>query len=87
MILFSLKKILLPVMKKWKFFYRIQHSYIYCMVQIIYLLSTRMDLCFALHKLVKFSSNPDKLQFQGLVHMLIYIRYNNNLGLKCYSKM
>ena len=32
----------------------------------------------------KFSSNPDKEHFEGLVHILRYIRYNKTLGLKCY---
>ena len=40
-----------------------------------------MDLSFAIHKLEKFSSNPGKLHFEGLVHLLRYIRDNNTLGL------
>ena len=46
-----------------------------------------MDLSFAVHKLAKFSSNPGKLNFEGLVHLLIYIRYNKTLGLNYYSDM
>ena len=46
-----------------------------------------MDLIFAVHKLAKFSSNPGKVHFEGLVHLLWYIRYNNTLGLKCYADM
>ena len=46
-----------------------------------------MDLCFALPKLVKFSSNPDKVHFEGLVHLLIYSRDIKNLGLKYNSKI
>ena len=41
-----------------------------------------MDLGFAVHKLANFSSNPGKVHFGGLVHLLIYIRDNKNLGLK-----
>ena len=38
-----------------------------------------------MYKLVKFSSNPGKLHFGGLVHLLRYIRDNNTLALKYYS--
>ena len=34
-----------------------------------------------------FSSNPGKVQFEGLVHLLRYIRDNNNLGLKYYANI
>ena len=44
-----------------------------------------MDLSFAVHKLAKFSANPGKVHFEGLVHLLRYIRDNNTLGLKYYS--
>ena len=39
------------------------------------------------HNLEKFSSNPDKLHFGGLVHFLRYIRNKNNLRLKYYAKI
>ena len=51
---------------------------------LIYLLSTRVDLSFAVHKLAKFSSNPVKVHFEGLVHLLRYIRDNKTFGLKYY---
>ena len=41
-----------------------------------YSLSTRVDLSFAVHKLAKFSVNPGKVNFEGLVHLLRYIRDN-----------
>ena len=46
-----------------------------------------MDLSFAVHNLAKFSANIGKLHFEGLVHLLRYIRDNNTLGLKYYSYM
>ena len=46
-----------------------------------------MDLSFVLHKLENFSSNPGKLHFEGLVHLLRYIRENKTLGLKSYAFM
>ena len=46
-----------------------------------------MDLCFSVHKMAKLSSNPGKLHFEGLVHLLRYIRDKKNLGLKYYAKI
>ena len=46
-----------------------------------------MDLSFAVHKLAKFSANPGKGHFEGLIHLLRYIRYNKTLGLKYYADM
>ena len=46
-----------------------------------------MDLNFILHKLAKFSENPDKVYFEVLVHLLIYIRENKTLVLKYYADM
>ena len=36
----------------------------------IYLLYTRVDLGFSVHKLEKISANPCKVHFEGLVHIL-----------------
>ena len=44
-----------------------------------------MYLSFAVHKLERFSLNPGKGNFEGLIHLLIYIRDNNTLGLNYYS--
>ena len=52
-----------------------------CIGSLIYLFSTRVDLSFAVHKLEKFSANPSKVHFEGLVHLLRYIRYSKTLGL------
>ena len=46
-----------------------------------------MDLSFAVHKLAEFSANPGKVQFEGLVHILRYIRDNKAFGLKYYADM
>ena len=40
-----------------------------------------------MHKLEKFSANPGKLHFEGLVHLLKYIRDNKTLGLKYYANI
>ena len=42
-----------------------------CIGSLIYILSTRVDLIFAVHKLAKFSENTGKLHFEGLIHLLI----------------
>ena len=39
-------------------------------------------MSFAGHKLAKFSANPGKVHFEGLIYLLRYIRDNNTLGLK-----
>ena len=46
-----------------------------------------MDLSFAVHKLAKFSANTGKINFEGLVHLLRYIRENKTLVLKYYADM
>ena len=58
-----------------------------CIGSFIYLLSTRVDLSFSVHKLAKFSANPGKVHFEGLVNIFRYIRDNKTLGLKYYSDM
>ena len=57
------------------------------MGSLVYIFSTRVDLCFAVHKLAKFSSNPGKVHSEGLVHLLRYIRDNKNLELKYHAKI
>ena len=38
-----------------------------CIGSLIYLLSTRVDLSFAVHKLANLSANPGKVHFEGLI--------------------
>ena len=61
--------------------------YIACIGSLIYLLSTRVDLSFAVYKLEKFSANPGKVHFEGLIHLLRYIRDNKTLGLKYHADL
>ena len=56
-----------------------------CIESLIHLLSTILDLSFAVHKLAKFSSKPGKVKLEGLVHLLRYISYNKTLGLNYYA--
>ena len=46
-----------------------------------------MDLSFAVNKLAKFSANPGKVHFEGLVHLLRYIRDYKTLGLEYYADL
>ena len=50
-----------------------------CIGSLIYLLFTRLDMSFEVHKLEKFSANPVKLHFEGLIHLLRYIGDNKTL--------
>ena len=54
---------------------------------LICLLPAIVDLIFALHKLAKISSNPGKVHFEVLLHLLRYIRENKTLTLNHYSEM
>ena len=47
----------------------------------------KSGLDFSVHKLANFSKNPGKLHFEGLIHLLIYIRDNKTLGLKYYADL
>ena len=44
-------------------------------------------MSFSVQKLSKYSSNNVKVHFEGLVHLLRYIRDNNTLGLIYYAEM
>ena len=59
--------------------------YIFFIGSLIHLLSTRVVFSFSVQKLANFSSNPDKVRFEGLVHLLRHIRDNKTLGLKYYD--
>ena len=61
--------------------------YIACIGLLIHLLSTIAYLSFAVQELVKFLSYSGKVHFEGLLHLLRYIRDNNILGCKYYAVM
>ena len=58
-----------------------------CIGSLLYIFSARVDLSFAMHKLVKFSANAGKLHFEGLVNIFRQVRGNKTLGLKYYTDM
>ena len=47
----------------------------------------KSGLNFSVHKLAKFSANPGKVHFDGLVHLLRYIGDNKTLVLKYYADL
>ena len=47
----------------------------------------KSGLFFSVHQLEKFSENPGKVHFEGLVHLLRYIRGNKTLGLEYYADL
>ena len=51
---------------------------------LIYILSKRVKLGFAVQKLAKYSANPGNVHFEELVHLLRYIRDSKTLVLKYY---
>ena len=57
------------------------------MVSLINLLYTRVYLCFAVNKLAKFPSNPGKVYFEVVLHLLRYNRDFKNLGLISYENI
>ena len=61
--------------------------YGFCIGLLIYLLSKKVDLSFAVHKLEKFSVNPGKVNLDGLIHLFRYIRDNNTLILRYYGNL
>ena len=58
-----------------------------CIRSLINLLYTKLYLSVVLHKFAKFSSNTGKLNFDGLVHLLRYMRQNKTLRLNYYADM
>ena len=51
----------------------------------VYTLSKIVHLCFALYRLAEDFSNPGNVKFEGLVHLVRFIRDNKNLGFKYYA--
>ena len=62
-------------------------NYRACIGSLIYLLSTRVDLSFAVHKLANISANHGKVHFEVLIHLLRYTMDNKTLGLKYYANL
>ena len=60
---------------------KLNSDYRACIVSLIYLLCTIIYLSFLLHVLANVLSNAGKVYFEGLVHLLRYVRENKTLGL------
>jgi hypothetical protein len=55
-------------------------DYASCIGSLIYLSQTQSDIIFAVNKLARYMSKPGKVHFKALVHLLRYLRDNNNFG-------
>ena len=87
MIWYSLNRMLLLVLNNYKFCLHNTifttelawyHWFICYQKELIYICSTQVG---------KVLSNPGKVHFEGLVHLLRYIRDNKNLGLKYFVRI
>jgi len=56
-----------------------------CIGSLIYLSQTWTDIIFAVTKLAKFTKKPGNRHFAALVHLLRYLRDNNNFGIRFFS--
>ena len=70
-----------------KFFREFNINYRSCIGSLIYLLSTRLHLSFAVHKLANSSSNTGKVHFEELIYLLRYIGNNKYFSFKYYADM
>jgi hypothetical protein len=60
-------------------------EYAFCIGSLIYLGVTRCDTIYAINKFAKFSKKPGRKHFEALFHLLRYLRYHSNYGIKFYS--
>ncbi len=58
-----------------------------CVGSLIYLGMTRTDISYAVNKLAKYTRKPGRNHFEALLHLLRYLRDNDNLGLQYYSNI
>ena len=72
---------------RWESVYAIHHSLqILCwIIDLYFFYKSRFG--FVVHKLEKFSSNPGKVNFEGWIIFLRYIRNDITLGLNYYDEM
>jgi hypothetical protein len=55
-------------------------DYASCIGSLIYLSQTHSDIIFAVNKLARYMQKPGKIHIEALVHLLRYLRDNNNFG-------
>jgi len=60
-------------------------DYASCIGSLIYLSQTRSDIIFAVNKLARYMRKPGKALLDALVHLLRYLRDNNNFGVRFFS--
>jgi hypothetical protein len=62
-------------------------DYASCIGSLIYLSQTRTDNIFAVNKLARYMRKPGKAHFDALVHLLRYLRDNNNYGVRFFFEL
>ncbi len=60
-------------------------DYASCIGSLIYLSQTRSDIIFAVNKLARCMQKPGKVHFEALIHLICYLRDNNNFGVRFFS--
>ena len=60
-------------------------DYASCIGSMIYLSQTRTNIIYAVNKLARYMRKPGKIHFDALVHLLRYLRDNNNFGVRFFS--
>lgn len=60
-------------------------DYASCIGSLIYLSQTRTDILFAVNKLSRYMRKPGKAHNDALVHLLRYLRDNNNYGIQFFA--
>jgi hypothetical protein len=60
-------------------------DYASCIGSLIYLSQTRSVIIFAVNKLARYMRKPGKAHLDALVHLLRYLRDNNNFGVRFFS--
>jgi hypothetical protein len=60
-------------------------DYASCIGSLIYLSQTRSDIIFAVNKLARYMQKPGKVHFEALIHLICYLRDNNNFGVRFFS--
>jgi len=60
-------------------------DYASCIGSLIYLSQTRTDIIFAVNKLARYMRKPGKIHFEALIHLLRYLRDNNDYGVRFFA--
>jgi len=60
-------------------------DYASCIGSLIYVSQARTDILFAVNKLARYMRKPGKVHYDALVHLLRFLRDNNNYGVRFFA--